>query len=112
MKFNRTLAVVLFAILLVAAAACAPAPTPSPTAAPPTAAPVATTAPGAPTSTAAPTAVPAPAITLPTRPIEFVISTAPGGGSDLYARAMQGIIEKYKLSPQPYLPVNKDGGSG
>ncbi|MBI3537387.1 MAG: tripartite tricarboxylate transporter substrate binding protein, partial [Chloroflexi bacterium] len=64
----------------------------------------------------APTTVPPPppttAITQPSRPIEFVISTAPGGGSDIYARKMQGIIEKLKLSPQPYLPVNKDGGSG
>ena len=29
----------------------------------------------------------------PTRPVEFVISTAPGGGSDTYARIMQGVIE-------------------
>lgn len=48
----------------------------------------------------------------PTRPVEFVISTAPGGGSDIYARAMQGIIEKNKLSPQPVQPLNKEGGSG
>ncbi len=48
----------------------------------------------------------------PTRPVEFVISTAPGGGSDIYARVMQGIIEKEKLSPQPVQPVNKEGGAG
>src|SRR5438309_8833381 len=48
----------------------------------------------------------------PTRPIEFVISTAPGGGSDIYARFMQGVIEKNKFSPQPVQPVNKEGGSG
>lgn len=95
-------------LVLVMIAACAPAPTPAPTAAPPTAAPAATV-PGA---TAAPTAVPTVAVTNPTRAIEFVISTAPGGGSDIYARKMQGIIEKNKLSPQPYLPVNKPGGSG
>jgi tripartite-type tricarboxylate transporter receptor subunit TctC len=51
-------------------------------------------------------------VTQPTKPIEFVISTAPGGGSDIYARAMAGIIEKNKLSPQPVQPVNKEGGSG
>src|SRR5437867_8695314 len=51
-------------------------------------------------------------MTQPTKPIEFVISTAPGGGSDIYARAMAGIIEKNKLSPQPVQPVNKEGGSG
>src|SRR2546428_8436021 len=50
--------------------------------------------------------------TQPTRPVEFVISTAPGGGSDLYARFMQGVIEKNKLSPQPVQPVNKEGASG
>ncbi|HEY6203483.1 MAG TPA: tripartite tricarboxylate transporter substrate-binding protein [Candidatus Limnocylindria bacterium] len=51
-------------------------------------------------------------MTQPTRPIEFVISTAVGGGSDIYARAMQAIIEEQKLSPQPVQPVNKEGGSG
>jgi tripartite-type tricarboxylate transporter receptor subunit TctC len=48
----------------------------------------------------------------PKRAVEFVISTAPGGGSDIYARKMQGIIETLKLSPQPVQPVNKEGGSG
>jgi len=48
----------------------------------------------------------------PTKPVEFVISTAPGGGSDIYARFMQGVIEKNKFSPQPVQPVNKEGGSG
>jgi tripartite-type tricarboxylate transporter receptor subunit TctC len=48
----------------------------------------------------------------PTRPVEFVISTAVGGGSDIYARAMQAIIEEQKLSPQPVQPTNKEGGSG
>ena len=48
----------------------------------------------------------------PTKAAEFVISTAPGGGSDIYARAMQAIIEKEKLSPQPVQPINKEGGSG
>ena len=51
-------------------------------------------------------------VTQPTRAAEFVISTAPGGGSDIYARFMQGIIEELKLSPQPVQPTNKEGGSG
>jgi putative tricarboxylic transport membrane protein len=51
-------------------------------------------------------------MTQPTRPVEFVISTAVGGGSDIYARAMQAIIEEQKFSPQPVQPVNKEGGSG
>ncbi len=49
----------------------------------------------------------------PARPIEFVISTEPGGGSDIYARFIQGVIEKNNLfSPQPVLPINKPGGAG
>jgi putative tricarboxylic transport membrane protein len=48
----------------------------------------------------------------PTHPVEFVISTAPGGGSDIYARAMASIIENKKFSPQPVTPLNKEGGSG
>jgi tripartite-type tricarboxylate transporter receptor subunit TctC len=48
----------------------------------------------------------------PTRPVEFVIQTSPGGGSDVYARFWIGIIEKYKLSPVPVVPVNMPGGAG
>ena len=48
----------------------------------------------------------------PTRPVEFVISTAPGGGSDIYARAMATIIENKKFSTQPVTPLNKEGASG
>ncbi len=47
-----------------------------------------------------------------TKPVEFIISTSPGGGSDTYARIMQGIIETEKLTTQSVTPVNKDGGSG
>src|ERR1700693_4579729 len=68
-----------------------------------------------PAATSAPTASAAPstaAFEQPKRPVEFVISTAPGGGSDIYARKMQGISETLKLSPQPVQPVNKEGGSG
>jgi len=52
------------------------------------------------------------AVVQPTHPVEFVISTAPGGGSDIYARAMASIIENKKFSPQPVTPLNKEGGSG
>src|SRR5690348_11664376 len=69
--------------------------------------PAATTAPA--TGSAAASAA---TLENPTKPVEFVISTAPGGGSDIYARFMQGVIEKNKLSPQPVQPVNKEGGSG
>ena len=69
----------------------------------------ATTAPTTGASGGSPTAA---ALVPPTKPVEFVISTAPGGGSDIYARKMQSIIDTLKLSPQPVTPVNKDGGSG
>jgi len=48
----------------------------------------------------------------PQRPVEFVIQTSPGGGSDTYARLWIGIIEKYNLSPVPITPVNMPGGAG
>ncbi len=48
----------------------------------------------------------------PKRPVEFVIQTSPGGGSDQYARFWIGLIEKYKLSPVPFVPVNMPGGAG
>ena len=49
---------------------------------------------------------------VPDRPIEFVIQTSPGGGSDTYARFWIGIIEQYNLSPVPITPVNMPGGAG
>ena len=48
----------------------------------------------------------------PTRASEFVISTGPGGGSDIYARLWIGIMDKGKLTAQPVTPVNKEGGAG
>jgi putative tricarboxylic transport membrane protein len=48
----------------------------------------------------------------PQRPIEFVIQTSPGGGSDTYARLWIGIIERHNLSPVPITPVNMPGGAG
>jgi len=81
----RLLAIVGTAALI--AAACGGTAAPSPTA-PPTGA--STAAP-----TAAPTAVPTAAPVL-NRPVEFVISTSPGGGSDIYARIWIGIMEKEK----------------
>jgi len=83
----------LLAAALVTLTACATANAPSPT----------------PTSSGS--ATPAPSVQ-PTHPVEFVISTAPGGGSDIYARAMASIIENKKFSPQPVTPLNKEGGSG
>jgi putative tricarboxylic transport membrane protein len=90
---RRLVAILAVGILVGIACAPAPAATPAPTAAGSAAASAAT-------------------VEQPSRPVEFVISTAPGGGSDIYARFWQGVIEKNKLSPQPVQPVNKEGGSG
>lgn len=48
----------------------------------------------------------------PQRPIEMVIQTPPGGGSDIYTRQWLGIINKEDLSPVPITPVNMPGGAG
>ena len=48
----------------------------------------------------------------PTRPIELVVHTGPGGGSDVLARAMALMVEKEKLLPVRIQVVNKPGGGG
>lgn len=48
----------------------------------------------------------------PTRPVEFVIQTGPGGSSDIYARLWISYMEKDKLLQTSVLPINKEGGSG
>lgn len=48
----------------------------------------------------------------PKKPVDFVIMAGKGGGADRMARLMQTIIEKHKLSPKPFIPINKPGGSG
>ena len=88
----RTAAILVAALVTLSACATANAPSATPTA-----------------SLASASAA---AIIQPTHPVEFVISTAPGGGSDMYARAMATIIETKKFSPQPVTPLNKEGGSG
>src|SRR5262249_57962681 len=57
-------------------------------------------------------AAPAAAEWRPSKPIEFVATAGPGGGTDNLARAVQSIITKYKLTDQPVVVVNKGGGSG
>lgn len=57
-------------------------------------------------------AMPAQAAWQPKRPIEFVATAGPGGGTDNLARAVQNIITKYKLTNEPIVVVNKGGGSG
>jgi putative tricarboxylic transport membrane protein len=48
----------------------------------------------------------------PTRPVEVVVHTSPGGGSDTLARAVAQMIEKEKLVPVRLQVVNKTGGNG
>jgi putative tricarboxylic transport membrane protein len=46
----------------------------------------------------------------PSKPVEFVVQAAPGGGSDIMARTIASIAEAEKLSPVPLVVVNKPGG--
>ena len=48
----------------------------------------------------------------PSRPIEFVVTSGAGGGTDNFARIVQAIIVKHKLAEQAIVVVNKGGGSG
>jgi putative tricarboxylic transport membrane protein len=48
----------------------------------------------------------------PTKPIQFIVPYAPGGGSDVMARSMDSVIKAEKLSPVQLLVVNQPGGSG
>jgi len=48
----------------------------------------------------------------PSRPVEVVVHTGPGGGSDVLARAMVLIMEKEKLLPVRMQVANKPGGGG
>ncbi|MBE9605454.1 tripartite tricarboxylate transporter substrate binding protein [Acetobacteraceae bacterium H6797] len=48
----------------------------------------------------------------PTKPVEFVAASGPGGGTDTFARTVQAIIQKYDLVPTAVTVSNKGGGSG
>lgn len=48
----------------------------------------------------------------PTRPIEVVVHTGPGGGADVLARFIAQVVEKEKLAPVRMQVVNKSGGGG
>jgi putative tricarboxylic transport membrane protein len=55
---------------------------------------------------------PALAVFTPTRTIDIVVHTGPGGGNDVLARAMVAMIEKEKLLPVRLQVQNKPGGGG
>jgi putative tricarboxylic transport membrane protein len=46
----------------------------------------------------------------PSKSIEVVVHTGPGGGSDLFARAIAELLQKEKLVSQRLQVVNKSGG--
>ena len=48
----------------------------------------------------------------PTKPVEAVVHTGPGGGSDVLARAVALMMEKEKLLPVRLQVANKTGGGG
>ncbi len=48
----------------------------------------------------------------PNRPVEWTVPAGTGGGADQQARLLAPLIEKYRLSPQPFVPVNRPAGAG
>jgi len=48
----------------------------------------------------------------PTKPVEFLGAAGAGGGTDIFNRTVQSIIQKYNLVDQPILVTPKGGGSG
>jgi putative tricarboxylic transport membrane protein len=48
----------------------------------------------------------------PTKTVDVIVHTGPGGGSDVLARAMTAMIEKEHLVPVRMQVVNKPGGNG
>jgi putative tricarboxylic transport membrane protein len=48
----------------------------------------------------------------PTKPVEFVVPSGAGGGTDQFARLVQSIIVKHKLMDQSIIVTNKSGGAG
>jgi putative tricarboxylic transport membrane protein len=57
-------------------------------------------------------AIPSQAAWEPTRPVEFIIPAGTGGGADIMARTIQGIVTKHNLMKQPMVVINKAGGAG
>lgn len=48
----------------------------------------------------------------PTQDLEFVAGAGPGGGTDLFARTIQSIIQKYDLADVDVVVTNKPAGAG
>ena len=48
----------------------------------------------------------------PDKPIEIVVAAGPGGGTDIFARSVQAIVQKHQLLSVPIIVTNKGGGAG
>jgi putative tricarboxylic transport membrane protein len=48
----------------------------------------------------------------PSKTVEFNVHTSPGGGTDLFARAVTEILTREKFITQPIIVSNRPGGSG
>jgi tripartite-type tricarboxylate transporter receptor subunit TctC len=48
----------------------------------------------------------------PSKPVEFVVTAGAGGGTDIFARAVQSIVQKHNMMAQPIIVTIKGGGSG
>jgi putative tricarboxylic transport membrane protein len=48
----------------------------------------------------------------PTKPVDIIVHTGPGGGNDLLARAVVTMMEQEKLVPVRMQVLNKPGGNG
>ena len=48
----------------------------------------------------------------PSRTIDFTVHTAPGGGTDVFARAVADILQREKIITQPIIVSNRTGGGG
>ena len=110
MQQPARLVAVVSGVLSLVIVACQSAPAPAPTQVPAKPTPIVATAPPA-ASPSAPTAAPAKAA-FPNRPVEFIVSAAPGGGSSITAETINKIIVDNKLSPQPINISYKPGASG
>lgn len=57
-------------------------------------------------------AAPALAEFAPSRPIEFVVASGAGGGTDNFARTIQAVLTRDDIVDNPIVVLNKGGGSG
>jgi putative tricarboxylic transport membrane protein len=48
----------------------------------------------------------------PSKAVEFVVTAGAGGGTDIFARAVQAAVQKNNLMSQPIIVTIKAGGSG